>query len=1388
MPLDPSQEDFKYWAFISYSHSDDNWAEWLHKGLETYKIPKRLIGKPSREGIVPRRVFPVFRDRDELPGSANLGDNIESALRLSRYLIVICSPRAVHSKWVDKEIRMFKSWGREDRVLCLVVDGEPNASSFPQLGQQECFPEAIRYWVDHEQRITEIPTEPIAADARKGKDGKRNALLKLLAGIIGVDFDALRQRDHEREERQLKIVLATAFILLFIFSVLGVGFYFQRNEAIRSRNVAEIERVRAEQARARADLERAAAEEARDLEARAKEEERAAREQAEAAAAAEREAKVVAEQARKKEELARVQAEQARRGEEQARLAAEEARIAAEKAELEMRRTLSVSDLTSAGRLIDENNEAIAMAYLSRALRYDPGNPAVVSRAVSLLSQRNWPLPAMEPIRHESEVSLALYSPDGRWLATVAGSTVRILDSGNGNLACSPMVHGQKINSATFSPDGKLLLTASDDGTAQLWNIPTGTRNGAPITHKDRILYAVFSRDGHWIGTASQDKSARVWDAATGSPVTPPLQHDGPVRVILFNPVGKSVLTTSVNTARIWDVTSGHSVGIAMAHDGGVYSADYSPDGRYVATGSGDRTARLWNAITGELVAEPLKHDNWVFMVKFSPDGRHLLTASSDTKARIWDVSSRQQVGASMKHEGGVNTAVFSPNARWIVTSSADGTARVWDAFSGEMIAEPMRHKAPVRQAHFSPDGRRVTTASADGTARIWSIVNSKPGVLALEHDQPLNGVSFTPDGRHLISFSADRTAKVWDVATGRKAVEPLRHKKSIGAIAISPDGRFLATGSDDFTAQVWELSTGMPAFSPPLEHQGVVTSVQFSPDGRRLLTASDDRRIRLWDLSTGSMSIEPLRHEGEIKAAQFNADGQFIVTACSDRKGRIWSANTGKLLASVSHGAEVRSVAISPDGRWLATGSEDRTARIWDAASGRPITDPLPHDGPVNSVVFSPKSTWQDNKWILTASDKILRLWEAPSGKAVTEPMKHNETIRSVQFSPNGEFLLSAAGKSVQVWDRSGKPVAEPLIHDGSVKQAVFSPDGTSIATAASDQKARVWFFSPRGTAPDWLVQLTTGIARYKLDDFGAAEYIHDTWSQLETLKASFNVPSPGDQYTQWGRWLLTDRLARNLTPFNAIPVSDYIDQQVAEGSPTSLKVALDLQPDHALALAKTARLSLTTEEAEYLSILAERYAPTNPDVLWLRALTLQRFNRLAESWSVMERAIQFDPRAGVTFGPTGFTMHQSKDNGAVVRGWIPLGWIPHNSTPLLDAHFSKVEEVPQPGLTAIELRLDGPNKGQTELRGPRVICQRYNKCVIEGWVRSPIKSDLGVTIAQFVDPAQKYREQLVRTTPEWKRFRIQYTPTQNIASEVRLFANTGAHLQVASVTVRVE
>jgi hypothetical protein len=176
------------------------------------------VGRETANGALPKKLFPVFRDRDELPGASDLGGKIQEALTTSRSLIVICSPKSAVSKWVNEEVKAYKKIGRSDRVLCLMIDGEPNAA--PDSGLLECFPRAVRFQVDAHGEIIEEPAEPIAADARPGKDGKTNALFKLLSGMMGVGYDELRQREKQRQrQRRLRLSASVVAVLLLVSTV-----------------------------------------------------------------------------------------------------------------------------------------------------------------------------------------------------------------------------------------------------------------------------------------------------------------------------------------------------------------------------------------------------------------------------------------------------------------------------------------------------------------------------------------------------------------------------------------------------------------------------------------------------------------------------------------------------------------------------------------------------------------------------------------------------------------------------------------------------------------------------------------------------------------------------------------------------------------------------------------------------------------------------------------------------------------------------------------------------------------------------------------------------------------------------------------------------------------
>jgi tetratricopeptide (TPR) repeat protein len=200
----------RYNAFMSYCHADQLWAAWLHRSLESYSVPKRLAGRPGSHGTVPSRLSPIFRDREDLSSASDLSAKIQDALDGSESLIVICSPAAARSKWVNQEIRYFRSLGRK-RIYCVIVGGDPQASD----SEQACFPEALLECEDHHK------VEPLAADVRKSADGKALAKLKLVAGLLGVGLDELRQREKQRK-RKLQLVAGVAISIAVVLVISSI--------------------------------------------------------------------------------------------------------------------------------------------------------------------------------------------------------------------------------------------------------------------------------------------------------------------------------------------------------------------------------------------------------------------------------------------------------------------------------------------------------------------------------------------------------------------------------------------------------------------------------------------------------------------------------------------------------------------------------------------------------------------------------------------------------------------------------------------------------------------------------------------------------------------------------------------------------------------------------------------------------------------------------------------------------------------------------------------------------------------------------------------------------------------------------------------------------------
>jgi hypothetical protein len=243
------RDEFIYDAFISYSgfrkageasQLDRKVAERLHRSLEVYRVPRVLTKRYGGRAGIPRRLKKIFRDRDEVRASSSLSGSLVESLSRSRFLIVICSPRARQSRWMNQEIATFHSLGRSKQILPLLIEGEPD----------EAFPEELFRAGPRQSDLAQAEgmrgswlAQPLAADIRAASVSTSLRLLKeeklrLIAAILGCEYDDLRRREHERFVRRAAGAGAAMLTGLLVLATLSLMLYFARQREHRNEQLA----------------------------------------------------------------------------------------------------------------------------------------------------------------------------------------------------------------------------------------------------------------------------------------------------------------------------------------------------------------------------------------------------------------------------------------------------------------------------------------------------------------------------------------------------------------------------------------------------------------------------------------------------------------------------------------------------------------------------------------------------------------------------------------------------------------------------------------------------------------------------------------------------------------------------------------------------------------------------------------------------------------------------------------------------------------------------------------------------------------------------------------------------------------------------------------------
>jgi WD40 repeat protein len=1026
-------EPFKYRGFITYSHLDEVFVRSLHRSLEGYRVPKPLIGQVTQIGEVPGRLGRLFRDRDELAAAPDLKAEIQAALRQSGALIAVCSPAAAKSYYVNEEIKTFKAIGRSNRVLASIIDGEPNDPA------NECFPEALKFEVSDDGQITSKPAEPIAADAREGKDGFENAKLKIIAALLGIDFEQLRQREAEAERARARRarLLAGSFAALAVLAVVGgIVAFVQRNIAQDREREAQdrlvqlhIERgttdVRSDDLRngwlwfaeaLRLDHQRGAAEE--------KHRQRIA---------------AIRDQLPQLRDIVNSEGE------------LEEAVFAVDDSLVVVNRRLT----DRIGSTVDAFADHGERKLWSRAL------PDCFLDRVGISADKTTVFAFGGSCGTTEPSPLGIYSTSDKDVVTLT-----VMDARTGETRIRQSFPWRGYESRV-SPNGTFLLLQIGDDRAKLYRVVGDElrQQGAEIDAKE-VAAIAFSRDENRLAVLQED-TLTFYQINSGLDVLRrfDLGHDRFLRKVVFGPDGASVLLHSTTEVVLLPVEGQGNRFLETAGGGRIEEAGFAGiGGKLYVSYEGDDDARfteIWQGGDNPTRLAKIDHEEplgkWEFEPRrardtagpnqafvasmsrfnprlrragFSPDGQYLYTVSRKRNmVRVWRVHDRAPLTPPLSHfDRSIWFAAFDNEGRHLVTSVGDGGFRLWDlgaVYPWKIFAAADGRKDRIA---VSATGRLVAAKMPDRSVQVWQADADEDPIARIAPFEA-ETVLFDAQDRWLAVGGRDGIVELRDTTSWRRRA---RFKAANGPIAFLSADRtgtrlFMVTSEYQAPMQVALVSvTGEQHWSTEVPATGgrysTLVSAAMDATAKRALTLvgfeKDASALHLWNLAAAAgqqkliATIRPL----EAPSAALFVDEDRSILTISGSEFALWDSRDGRQIgAAVPNLSAVRGKTLmhtADGGKVLLCDSRCTTAQVVDTKTGLPISAQLKHADYIHLAGFGAKGTI-----VYTGSRTTLNVWDAETGNMLMPPAEHEKSIDAVAVDPEGRYLTTAAGRWLSVF-----------------------------------------------------------------------------------------------------------------------------------------------------------------------------------------------------------------------------------------------------------------------------------------------------------------------------------------------------------------------------------
>ena len=812
-------ENYHYTAFISYRHKtpDELVAKKLHTLIETYKIPAKI-----RKSSGMKNMGRVFRDQEELPLAVDLGSDIKTALDGSEWLIVICSPDYLESKWCMMELDYFISLGRRDRILALLVNGEP-AEAFPE---QLCT-------LETENGVVRI--EPLAGDVRAETPAEalkklNREKLRILAPMLGVSFDALRQRARKRRLRTAAAACAAVVALLSGFLTYAL---IKNSQISLQRDLAVDNQMQTL-------IEQAGTNVGTGNKAPAK--------------------KLLSQAAQLKETVG-------------------------EKNDAALYSALESALYTSSFEVIqtvNTDNRKLGSIVFSHNDRYLLGitnlNSAVLVDAESgeyLFTVSRSDFGQLDSVGFTKDDAY-FYTVDS-WYGYVSlyktetGELYRQFDANDGN--------AWNIGEKAYALEGGKIVVPLRDVLC-VWDyeadtgediLPTG---GTSFDSYLQPFILDISPDGMRAVVGSHGNGSGMKILSLDGKQTISLEHDGERGYfpIGFSGDGKYVAASSAANYYIWDAETGKQTlqGEVSGEAVSLPTVKLNYDGSVLIVSDAQYLAAV-NARTGRLLWEKTAESNVVTETAISPNGKYV--AALGGIEGVYDIETGEMLSdrpcSAFSNDGKKVLCGSYGSSPALLATPEYATAKVVDGFDGELFAAPrytdpkknvmlnMNHDAGYYATESGSIGRKTgvyTDAAAkyaaythyDGYIEVFDITdtdNVKEIYCIAEHcyysveDVVFSGSLMASSGGY------DPRCAVFDLAAG-KMVHVLRGEGYAHRAEFSPDGArlIMLCGAAKTTALVYSVQTGNLLYRIDAPEGTAIADIGFGEDGGAVIKFSDGR------------------------------------------------------------------------------------------------------------------------------------------------------------------------------------------------------------------------------------------------------------------------------------------------------------------------------------------------------------------------------------------------------------------------------------------------------------------------------------------------------------------------------------------------------------------